>query len=56
MVSTTLTYALGRPPGAEEAGLIDALDEHFVRSGHSFEELLVGIVLSPAFRWRRGGE
>jgi hypothetical protein len=67
IVEKTMTYALGRAVLVEEIDEFDddqTLDDDlalyqplldaFVASDHRFEELVVDIVLSPAFRFKTG--
>lgn len=56
MVQKAFTYALGRNTRGEDWPFIQPVEERFVRSGHQFAELVVGIVLSEPFRLHRGGE
>ncbi len=52
MVRKLFTYALGRGPEPTDQCTLDRLTERFVRSGHVFKDLMVGIVTSEAFRAR----
>lgn len=50
-------YAVGRKPhdhGIDDSARMDRLSERFEQSGRTLRELIVGVVLSDAFRTRRG--
>jgi hypothetical protein len=49
-----LIYALGRGLGPADEAPLDAITAAFEANGRSFEDLLVAIVQSDAFRMRRG--
>jgi hypothetical protein len=53
-VTQTFTYALGRAPTISDTLVLDELEE-VVTETDDFEELVVGLVLSRPFRYRRGG-
>jgi hypothetical protein len=54
MVQKALTYMLGRKLRADDWPFIAPVEQRFVTSGHSFEELMVGIVQSEVFTHHRG--
>ena len=54
MVQKALTYMLGRKLRADDWPFIAPVEQRFVTSGHSFEELVVGIVQSKVFTHHRG--
>jgi len=53
MVQKTLTYALGRGTTAQDWPAVQAIESRFARTDR-FADLVVGVVLSPAFRKHRG--
>ena len=51
-----LRYALGRAPVAAEQPLVDAWTKSFIASGGDVRALLMSIVTSPTFRYRRAND
>jgi hypothetical protein len=54
MVEKTFIYALGRGIKKEDLDSLDAIEGSFIEGNHRFEELLIHIVRSDAFRFRTG--
>ena len=54
MVSKVFTYALGRAPTADDETTLRYLEARFAASGYRFEDLVLDVVSSRAFRWRSG--
>jgi hypothetical protein len=54
-VRQLMTYALGRPMGAGDAAAAAQIDQQWATQGYAFKALLRDVVLSEAFRSRRGG-
>jgi hypothetical protein len=50
----TLTYALGRGPGAGDQAYLDEITKHFAERGYMFGDLVTAIVTSEPFLMRRG--
>ncbi len=50
----TFTYALGRPPVIEDIPALSTIEARFVRNDLRFTDLVLAIVLSEPFRYRRG--
>lgn len=54
MVKKVFTYALGRAPTATDDPALAQLGTQFAASGYRFEDLVLDVVGSQAFRWRSG--
>ena len=52
VVSQTFTFAMGRPPSAEDERHVDYLTQKFIESGSSFPDLVEAIITHPVFRYR----
>jgi len=50
------TYGLGRAPGEDDTCSFDAMREAFDASDHDIRELLLSMVTTDSFRYRRVGE
>ncbi len=51
-----LTYALGRGLDPEDAPTVDAITARMVEGGGKFSTLLMGVIESPQFQYRRGDD
>ena len=54
VASKAFTYALGREIEAADAAPLTALEGRWTQRGQNFRNLLKEVVLSDAFRFRRG--
>ena len=50
MAEKSSQYAIGRPLAKAEDCSLSAIDEHFLSSGGTYQDLMVAIALSPMFR------